>query len=119
MTERRQTFRNRVYYSGMLAFNDRKSTVACVVRNFNSFGAMVEFENPAIVPDWVDFEVRRKGLTYLAHLAWRDRERAGLVFSASPATNDVIPIEWARKLRASEQVNKALQARIDQLRSEH
>jgi PilZ domain len=119
MSDRRRQYRNRVYYSGTIAFNDRKSTVACVVRNFNSFGAMVEFENPAIVPDWVDFEVQRKGVTYLAHLAWRDRDRAGLVFSASPKTNDVIPIEWARKLRASEQVNKALQARIDQLRSEH
>jgi PilZ domain len=118
MTDRRQTFRNRVYYSGLIAFNDRKSTVGCVVRNFNAFGAMVELENPAILPDWVDFDVQRKGLSYLARLAWCDRDRAGLVFSASPATTDVIPIEWARKLRASEQVNKTLLARIDQLRSE-
>lgn len=118
MSDRRRQYRDRVYYSGLIAFNDRKSTVACVVRNFNSFGAMIEFENPATVPDWFDFDVSRKGLSCLAHLAWRDRDRAGLVFSASPATNDVIPIEWARKLRASEQINKTLQARLDQLRSE-
>ena len=118
MSDRRRQYRNRVYYSGLIAFNDRKSTVTCVVRNFTQFGAMVEFENPAIVPDWINFEIQRKGLAHLARLAWCDGNRAGLVFSASPETNDVIPIEWARKLRASEAVNKALRARLDQLRSD-
>jgi hypothetical protein len=117
MSDRRRQYRNRVYYSGLIAFNDRKSTVSCVVRNFTPSGAMVEFENPAIVPDWINFDISRKGFSRLARLAWCDGNRAGLVFSTSPASNDVIPIEWARKLRDSEQVNKALQARLDQLRS--
>src|ERR1700761_2993402 len=102
MSDRRRQYRNKVYYSGLIAFNDRKSTVTCVVRNFTPFGAMIEFENAAIVPDWVNFEISRRGLSRLARLAWCDRTRAGLVFSTSPATEDVIPIEWARKLRASE-----------------
>src|ERR1700761_7587824 len=119
MSDRRRQYRNKVYYSGLIAFNDRKSTVTCVVRNFTLSGAMVEFENPAIVPDWVNFEISRKGLSHLARLVWCDRTRAGLAFSTAPATDDVIPIEWARRLRASEAENKALQARIDQLRSEH
>ena len=123
MSDRRQLFRNRVYYGGVVAFNDRQSTLACIVRNFTAFGARVEFQNPALLPDEIDFSVPRRNLSCRAHLTWRDRNAAGLVFHASRPTNretdDVIPLEWARRLRDSERINKQLQSRIDQLRSEH
>jgi hypothetical protein len=123
MIDRRQLLRNRVYYGGLVAFNDRQSTLACVVRNFTAFGARIEFENPALLPDEIDFAVPRRSLSCLAHLAWRERNAAGLVFRAARSINretgDVIPLEWMRRLRSSEQINKQLQARIDQLRSEH
>ena len=57
MLERRQYPRNRVYYGGMVAFNARNSTLDCVVRNFSRRGAKIEFENSAMLPDRVDFEV--------------------------------------------------------------
>jgi hypothetical protein len=75
--ERRQLPRGRVYYGGMVAFNARGSTLACVVRNFSRFGAKVEFENPALVPDEVDFDIERKRLSCPARLVWRDRHAAG------------------------------------------
>ena len=53
MFEQRLQPRNRVYYGGMVAFNDRNSTLTCVVRNFNIFGAKIEFEGAALVPDEV------------------------------------------------------------------
>ena len=81
MLERRQQPRNRVYYGGMVAFNDRNSTLACVVRNFSIFGAKIEFEGAALVPDEVDFEIERKGISCLARMVWRDRDAAGLVFA--------------------------------------
>jgi hypothetical protein len=60
MLERRQHPRNRVYYGGMVAFNARNSTLDCVVRNFSQRGAKIEFENSAMLPDHVDFEVARR-----------------------------------------------------------
>ncbi len=119
MRERRQLHRNRVYYGGMLAFNGRNSTLACVVRNFTGFGAKIEIENAGLFPDQIDFEIERKGLSCVARLVWRDSNAAGLVFSPMTETSDVVPLEWARKLRDSERVNRQLQARLDQLRSEH
>jgi|SRR5665213_295178 len=119
MSDRRRLFRNRVYYGGLIAFNARQSTLECVVRDFTPFGAKIELESLAFLPDEVDFAVPRKGLSCVARLAWRDRHSAGLVFGDSGDANRVIPMEWARKLRASERTNKQLQARIDQLRSEH
>ena len=118
MLDRRQHSRNRVYYAGKVAFNARNSTLACVVRNFSQRGAKIEFENSAMVPDRVDFEIERRGLSCRAHLVWRDRNAAGLAFSNVRGTSDVIPLDLARKLRATEQANRQLQSRLDQFLTE-
>ena len=119
MLERRHYQRNRVYYGGMVAFNARNSTLDCVVRNFSQRGAKIEFENSAILPDRVDFEVARRGLSCLARLVWRDRNTAGLMFSEERETGNVVPLGWAHKLRASERANRRLKSRLDQILSEH
>ena len=123
MLERRQFPRDRVYYGGMVAFNARSSTLACVVRNFSPRGARIEFENSAAMPEQVDFEISRRGLSCPARLVWCDRNAAGLTFSNVQETNaqrrgDVIPLDWARKLRATERENSKLRSRLDQILSE-
>ena len=122
MLDRRQHSRNRVYYAGKVAFNARNSTLACVVRNFSQRGAKIEFENSAMLPDQVDFEIERRGLSCRAHLVWRDRNAAGLAFSnvreTVRETSAVIPLDLARKLRATERANRQLQSRLDQFLTE-
>ena len=122
MLERRQHPRNRVYYGGIVAFNARSSTFACAVRNFSRHGARIEFDNSTMLPDQVDFEIERRGLSCRAHLVWRDRNAAGLAFSnvqeTVRGTSDVIPLDLARKLRATEQANRQLQSRLDQFLTE-
>jgi FAD/FMN-containing dehydrogenase len=122
MLDRRQHPRSRVYYGGMIAFNARNSTLACVVRNFSQRGAKIEFENSAVLPDRVDFAIARRGLSCRAHLVWRDRKAVGLAFShvqeTVRETSDVIPLDLARKLRATERANRQLQSRLDQFLTE-
>ena len=119
MLERRHHHRNRVCYGGLIAFNGRNSTLDCVVRNFSPRGARIEFENSAMLPDSVDFEVVRKGLTCLARLVWRADNTAGLVFCEEHETGSVVTLDWARKLRASERANRRLKSRLNQLLSEY
>ena len=119
MSEQRQLPRNRVYYGGSVAFNDRSATLACIVRDFTTRGARIEFESAALVPDRIDFEVARKGISCSARLVWRDAEAAGVEFLDARAAGSVIPLAWARKLRDTERANRQLQSRLDQLRSEH
>ena len=122
MLERRHHHRSRVYYGGLIAFNGRNSTLDCVVRNFSPRGARIEFENSAMLPGRVDFEIERRGLSCQAHLVWRDRNAAGLAFSnvreAVRETSDVISLDLARKLRATERANRQLQSRLDQFLTE-
>ena len=117
MLDRRQLPRNRVYYGGVVAFNGRNSTVDCVVRNFSLFGAKIEYV--VIVPDEIDFEIERKAISCTARLVWRSRDAAGLVFANVHEDSGVVPLDWARKLRASERANRRLKSRLDQILSEH
>jgi hypothetical protein len=119
MQDRRQLFRNRVYYGGELAFNGRSSTLACIVRNFSTRGVKIAVEGSAVLPDKLDLTIERKGLSCLARLVWRNQTEAGLVFADAHAPEAVVPLDWARKLAASERINRRLQSRIEQLRSEH
>ncbi len=87
MLERRQHPRDRVYYGGVIAFNARNSTLDCVVRNFSPYGAKIEFENAAMLPDNVELEVVRKGLFLPGALRLARSERCGLdVFAKSAIT---------------------------------
>ena len=119
MLERRQQPRQRVYYGGAVAFNARASTLDCVVRNFSPHGAKIEFENSAVLPDRIEFEIVRKGLSCAARLAWRDHNTAGLMFGEERERGSVVTLDWARKLRASERDNRRLKSRLDQLLNEY
>jgi hypothetical protein len=119
MLDRRQKVRGRVYYGGVIAFNARNSTMQCVVRNFSPFGAKVEFDNTALLPDEVDFTIPRKGFSCLARIVWRRAKAAGFAFRNPKQSNAPIPLDWAIRLRASERARKDLRARIEQLRSGH
>jgi hypothetical protein len=119
MQDRRRMVRNRVYYGGVLAFNARRSTFACVVRNFSGSGAKVEFEGAPLLPDYLDFSLERRDLACRARLVWRGHHTAGLVFADVPQSSDVVSLALARKLRDGERTNQLLRARLDQLLSGH
>jgi hypothetical protein len=119
MLDRRRIVRHRVYYGGVLAFNARRSTFACIVRNFSGGGAKVEFEGSPLLPDQLDFSIAQRDLACRVRLVWRQHQEAGLVFTDMPHTGEVLSLELARKLRAGERTNKLLRARLEQLLSGH
>jgi hypothetical protein len=118
MIEQRQTSRSRVIYNGVVAFNERRSTIECVVRNFSDDGAKIEFENPALLPDEIDLFIAKKNRAFRAKLVWRQANQAGLTFRPA-SRNEPVPLDWARRLRLCESERRELQSRIAQLLSEH
>jgi hypothetical protein len=119
MQDRRRTIRTRVYYGGLIAFNTRDSTMACVVRDFSDAGAKIEFENTALLPNEVDFVIRRRALSCQARIVWRRANQAGIAFRHPRQPNAPVPLDLAIRLRAGERARKELLWRIEQLRSEH
>ncbi|NVN86670.1 MAG: PilZ domain-containing protein [Rhodopseudomonas sp.] len=91
MLDRRKISRGRVYYGGRIAFNQRKSTIDCIVRNFSPSGAKVELAPAANLPDEVDLTIERKGLAVLARMVWRHQDQAGFAFRNPRHLNGAIP----------------------------
>jgi hypothetical protein len=118
MIEQRQTLRSRVIYNGVVAFNERRSTIECIVRNFSDDGAKIEFENPALLPDEIDLLIPKKNRTFRAKMVWANANQAGLTFR-SVSRNEPIALDMARRLRRCESERRELQSRIAQLLSEH
>ena len=118
MIERRQSARARVIYSGVIAYDERRATMNCVVRNFSEDGVKVEFDNTALLPDQIDLLIAKKGRAFNAKIVWRGGTEAGLAFRPTGESHP-IPLDWARRLRASESERRKLQGRIAQLLSEH
>ena len=116
MQERRKAVRSKTYFGGVVAFNRRRSTLDCLVRNFSPNGAKLTFSNMAVqLPDKFDLLIERKERSFRARVAWQGADEIGVAFLPDAAGAEPIPLEWARRLRDCETEKAALRRRIDQL----
>jgi len=115
MGERRKVARSRTFLGGVIAFNKRKSSMDCQVRNFSTAGAKVIFANTAVVPDQFDLTIAHKERSYRARMAWRAPDEAGIEFLAEYENSVPVPLELMQRLRNSEAEKAALRRRLKQL----
>jgi PilZ domain-containing protein len=80
MSEKRKAVRSRTLLGGMIAFNNRASTMDCQVRNMSARGAKVTFSNTAVVPDHFDLKIAHTERSFRARMIWRAPNEAGVAF---------------------------------------
>lgn len=114
MQERRKVHRGRTYLGSQIAFNNRCSTIDCLVRNLSQDGAKIVFSSPATIPSEFDLTIRQKGHSRRARIVWRQEMEAGVVFLPSNAAS-IVSIENARQIRRLEADREALARRVAQL----
>lgn len=116
LTERRRSVRNRTLIGGKIIFNQRQSTLDCVVRNLSDDGALLVFPDSVPLPDLFELYVPLKRESRMVRSRWRDSEHIGVTFTAGVRQNDApIPLDLVRRLRKLEQENATLKARIVEL----
>jgi PilZ domain len=115
MEERRKEPRLRAFLGGVIAFNQRKSTMDCVIRNMSPAGVRVVLDNTATLPDKFDLTIESKQRSFRARMVWRDKDVAGLAFINANHFGEPIQLDWARRLRDCEAEKAALRRRIDDL----
>lgn len=116
MAERRKNPRNRTYLGGVLSFNDRYSTLECIIRNKSEAGACLAVEGTVMLPDEFDLTVTRNEQSHRARMIWRTGTEAGVCL-LSPGESSIVALNWARRLRARDTENAALRRRIADLSS--
>ena len=112
--ERRRYPRGRSYYGGVIAFNARKSTIDCVVRNFSVAGAKLAMTGAVLLPDSFDLAITRKNTAFCAHLVWHNDAEAGVAFDTI-GSPDVVSLDVARRLQQRKAEIMQLRRRVSEL----
>jgi len=78
MTERRRSTRRRCLLSCRLEFNNRNSTMDCIMRDKSDGGARLVLDYSQTVPAEFHFISSDHGQRRRARIAWRDETRVGI-----------------------------------------
>jgi hypothetical protein len=77
--EHRRAQRQRVYKAAQIAFNNRRASIDCVVRNLSDGGALLEVASPVGIPECFDLIVGGK-VVVPCQVIWRKEKRIGVEF---------------------------------------
>jgi hypothetical protein len=84
MIERRANLRHKTFIKGRIYFNNRLSSMDCIVREVSEHGSRLEFsENPAL-PDVFELYLPNKDEYFQAHVIWRKGNYIGI--ASTPET---------------------------------
>ncbi len=106
--------RDKSFYGGVIAFNGRRSTIDCVVRNYSCAGAKIAMSGTVLLPDSFDLTIARKEASFRARLVWRNDREAGVAF-VSDGRPGVISLDAARRLQKRKAEIVRLRQRLSEL----
>lgn len=114
MFDRRREHRGRTYLGSQVAFNNRWSTIDCLVRNMSQTGAKIEFAHAVLLPSEFELIIPQKGNSRRVRVVWRQATALGVSF-VDPDAGTVVPIEWARQMRKLKTERDMLARRVRDL----
>ena len=112
MIERRKEPRSRSYLGGTIAFNGRRSTASCLVRNTSNSGAKLAVDNDAFLPDIFELHVPQREAGYRARMKWRSQSEAGVEIERFADAPQPVAIEPALRIKQLERENTFLRQRL-------
>jgi hypothetical protein len=115
----RSAERIRSFLRAQIIFNNRMSTIDCIIKNISATGARIALNDTLAVPTEFDLYIPQKGRGHHARLVWRDRESIGVEFTdalvaptpSAPVTEPSM-MGTEAKLRELEQQNAELKNRV-------
>ena len=84
MDDKRSGSRTRSFLKGQIVFNNRMSTMDCLVRDISPTGAKLMLAEGLAIPDMFELVIPQKGKTFRARLSWRRGDEIGVAFSRKP-----------------------------------
>jgi hypothetical protein len=124
MQEGRRAERVKSFLRAQIIYNNRMTTIDCVVKNISPVGARLALNESMSVPSEFDLYIPQKGRTYRARMAWRDTDAIGVEFMTGDTQQQHQPAQTQdmldgnsldSRLRALELQNAELKIRIRDL----
>ncbi len=81
MTERRAQARHRTFIKGRIYFNNRLSSMDCIVRDVTDAGARLEFSDAVTLPEIFELHVPSKDENFQAQIKWRSGSQIGVAWT--------------------------------------
>jgi len=122
MTERRTTSRQKSFLQGRIFFNNRRTSVDCLVRDFCQHGARLKFASMTSTPDVVELFIPNKDESYRARIQWRNGDELGVWFESEEGSPPLVPggaapADWSARIHKLEHDLGSLQRKFSELQA--
>jgi hypothetical protein len=120
MTERRTVSRQKAFLQGRIFFNNRRTSIDCLIRDITEHGAKLKFSSMIATPDVVELFIPNKDETYRAKVQWRSGDEIGVGFDVdeSPAlAPGAAPADWSDRIHKLERDLATLQRKFNELQT--
>jgi hypothetical protein len=121
MTERRSVSRQKSFLQGRIFFNNRRTSVDCLIRDFSERGARLKFSGMIATPDVMELYIPNKEESYRAKVIWRNADEIGVGFdydeSAPPLAPSAPSADWHARVHKLEHDVASLQRKFNELQA--
>jgi len=91
MNDRRTRTRQKSFLQGRVFYNNRRSSLDCLVRDFSDHGARLKISESIVMPEVVELYIPNKDEAYRAHVQWRTGEEVGVAFDGPDGSPSIVP----------------------------
>jgi hypothetical protein len=91
MAERRIATRTRSFLQGRIFYNNRRSSVDCLIRDYSETGAKLKFSESITVPEAIELYIPNREIIHRARVQWRAGDEMGVAFGAEVETPSIAP----------------------------
>jgi isopenicillin N synthase-like dioxygenase len=120
--ERRTLLRQRSFLQGRLYFNNRRSSLDCLVRDISSQGAKLKVSDSIAIPEFVELYIPNKDETYRAKVQWRTGFEIGVTFENDQDSPSIVPgaapVDLPERVRRLEAEVASLHRKLNELQNE-
>jgi hypothetical protein len=120
--ERRTLLRKRSFLQGRLYFNNRRSSLDCLVRDISDQGAKLKVSDSIAIPEFVELHIPNKDETYRAKVQWRTGFEIGVTFESDQESPSIVPgaapAELPERVRRLEAEVASLHRKLNELQNE-
>jgi len=120
--ERRTRARQRSFLQGRLYFNNRRSSLDCLVRDISSQGAKLKVSDSVAIPEIVELHIPHKDETYRAKVQWRTGFEIGVTFDGDEEAPSIVPgaapADLPERVRRLETEVASLHRKLNELQNE-
>jgi hypothetical protein len=124
MTERRSGSRQKSFLQGRIFFNNRRTSVDCLIRDFSERGARLKFTGMTATPDVVELYIPNRDESYRAKVQWRNADEIGVGFDQDEKSPPLAPqashapaADWSARIHKLEHDMGVLQRKFNELQT--